>query len=57
MLSINYNSASRNAVNQVGNAQTGIAKAMNALSTGNRINSAADDVAGSAMASRMQVQS
>ncbi|WP_256385160.1 flagellin N-terminal helical domain-containing protein [Photobacterium toruni] len=57
MLSINYNSASRNAVNQIGQAQTGIAKAMNALSTGNRINSAADDVAGSAMASRMQVQS
>ncbi|MCG3883702.1 hypothetical protein I3271_03270 [Photobacterium leiognathi] len=53
MLSINYNSASRNAVNQVSNAQAGISKAMTALSTGNRINSAA----GSAMASRMQVQS
>lgn len=57
MLSINYNSASRKAINQVDQAQTGIAKAMNELSTGNRINNAADDVAGSAMASRMQLQS
>ncbi|OBU32696.1 flagellin [Photobacterium kishitanii] len=57
MLSVNFNSASRNAVDQVGIAQRGISKVMTALSTGERINNAADDVAGSAMASRMQVQS
>ena len=57
MLSVNFNSASRNAVDQVGMAQRGISKVMTALSTGERINNTADDVAGSAMASRMQVQS
>ena len=57
MLSVNFHSASRNAVDQVGIAQRRISKVMTALSTGERINNAADDVAGSGMASRMQVQS
>lgn len=53
-IATNYNSL--NAANQLGKTQSMAATAMERLSSGNRINSAKDDAAGLAVASKMDTQ-
>ncbi len=53
---INSNIASLNAQRQITKSQSGLAQSMERLSSGMRINSAKDDAAGSAIASRLTSQ-
>ena len=55
-LSINTNVASLNAQRNLGATQTNLAKSMQRLSSGLRINSAKDDAAGLAISDRMTAQ-
>jgi len=55
-LSINTNVASLNAQRNLGSTQTNLAKSMQRLSSGLRINSAKDDAAGLAISDRMTAQ-
>ncbi len=51
---INSNISAQQAVRQVGNAHDGLAKSLERISTGRRINSASDDASGMAIASRLK---
>ncbi|MDX2457242.1 MAG: flagellin FliC, partial [Gammaproteobacteria bacterium] len=55
-LSINTNVMSLTAQRNLSSTQTGLATAMERLSSGLRVNSAKDDAAGLAIASRMDAQ-
>lgn len=54
MLSVNTNINAQSAANQTGATQKNLGSAMEKLTTGLRINRAADDVAGTALASRFE---
>ena len=56
MTSILHNVGALNAQNGLTDSRSDMNTAMNRLSTGLRINSAADDAAGSAIASKMEAQ-
>jgi len=55
-LVVNTNLAAMNAANNTARAESGLRTAMERLSSGQRINSAADDAAGLAISERMQTQ-
>lgn len=57
MLSINTNLNAQNAAVQIGNAQKSLTSASEKLTTGSRINKAADDVSGAALANRLSASS
>ncbi|RQZ61463.1 flagellin, partial [Burkholderia glumae] len=56
MLGINTNVNSLVAQQNLNGSQSALSQAITRLSSGNRINSAADDAAGLAIATRMQTQ-
>lgn len=57
MISIASNFASQTTINQINSSNNALTSSMERLSTGNRINSAADDAAGLQIASRLSTQS
>jgi flagellin len=56
VMRINHNIAALNTYRQLNSASTGQAKSMEKLSSGLRINSAADDAAGLAISEKMRAQ-
>ncbi|SJN25322.1 flagellin N-terminal helical domain-containing protein [Vibrio casei] len=57
MISIASNFASQTTINQINSSNNALTSSMERLSTGNRINSAADDAAGLQIANRLSTQS